>query len=65
MQRRQLIPLALFATFSTPSQLWAREDGRAGTAGNEQLGEVSFLIRSSEAAAHERPQQRSLVPQVR
>ena len=53
MQRRNLALLTLFAIFCAPVHLWAHEDERAGSAGNEQLGEVSFPISCNAAAQRE------------
>src|SRR3954468_20875545 len=58
MQRRNLTLLTLFATLCATPQLWAHEDERAGTAGeerpgDERLGEVRFPISCNADAQRE------------
>ena len=53
MQRRNLALLTFFAIFCAPVHLWAHEDERAGSAGSEHLGEVSFPISCNAAAQRE------------
>src|SRR3954452_8549100 len=58
MQRRNLTLLTLFATLCATPPLWAHEDERAGTAGDErpgdeQLGEVRFPLSCNAYAPRE------------